>query len=137
MSLSARNVSLTLSGASLLNNVSLEVLPGQVAPPSCDLRIELETGKEFARNKPSTGGTVEVAEEAEPLDAAAAAVLAAEKTTKMYDILMGLPVRATPPAACLKALTGRPLLTLRSPPVAGAADGAGVAGRGQALEGGA
>ena len=69
-----------------------EVLPGQVVPPSCDLRIELETGKEFARNKPQGPGLSEVTE-AEELDPAEAAARDLKQSAKMYEILMGLPVR--------------------------------------------
>lgn len=70
-----------------------EVLPGQIVPPSCDLRIDLETGKEFARNQPTQSPGLSDVTEAEPLDPAEAAVRDAKKTAKMYEILMGLPVR--------------------------------------------
>eukprot|EP01046_Picozoa_sp_COSAG06_P050043 COSAG06_NODE_7832_length_2361_cov_1.629089_1_plen_152_part_00 len=91
-----------------------EVLPGQTAPPSCDLRIELETGKEFARKKPQESGGLEVVEEPEePLDPAAAAARDAKKTAKMYEILMGLPVR--PRCCCAPSGASVPALSVSVP----------------------
>eukprot|EP01047_Picozoa_sp_COSAG01_P034699 COSAG01_NODE_2619_length_7370_cov_8.551506_1_plen_261_part_00 len=74
-----------------------EVLPGQQVPDSCDVKVDLATGKEFARNRPaattSESGGIEVVEDAAgdlPTEAERAQERA-EAAGKMYHILMGLP----------------------------------------------
>ena len=79
-----------------------EVLPGQVVPDSCDVKLVFESGKQFARNRPEPAGIQ--AEEGPPEDPAAAAEREAAATAKMYEILLGLP---EPPAELLAPETSK------------------------------
>ena len=73
-----------------------KVLPGQPVPDSCDVKVDLATGQEFARTRPSvsTGG-VAVDETNASVPDLESPEARAETAAKMYHILMGLP---EPPA---------------------------------------
>jgi hypothetical protein len=70
-----------------------EIVPGQDVPETCDWKVELATGKEFARKRPPAPapGVIEEADpgvEEEFVDTAEAR---AETAAKMFRVLLGLP----------------------------------------------